>query len=172
MASGFPAQLDAHLLRLHVGSLVMLLRNIDVRQGLWNGVRCVVLAVHKRVLDVILATGPRRGDRVYIPRVTLLSQTGKLPFVLRRRQFPVKLAWATTVNKAQGQSLRKCILWLPTPAFSHGQLYVALSRVSRAADMTVCLEHDIPSAPGPTATLNVVWPEALLSVSRAAPAQA
>ncbi|CAJ1340604.1 unnamed protein product, partial [Effrenium voratum] len=53
-----PPSMPPHLLRLHVGSLVMLLRNIDVPRGLCNGVRCVVLAVHKRVLDVILATGP------------------------------------------------------------------------------------------------------------------
>ena len=46
-----------------------------------------------------------------------------------RRQFPVILSFAMTINKSQVQSLRNVGIYLSKPVFTHGQLYVALSRV-------------------------------------------
>lgn len=51
-----------------------------------------------------------------------------MPFQFKRLQFPVRLAFAITINKAQGQSLQQCGVDLETDCFSHGQLYVACSR--------------------------------------------
>lgn len=48
-----------------------------------------------------------------------------------REQFPVQLAFAMSINKAQGQTLEKMGLVLETQAFSHGHIYTALSRVRR-----------------------------------------
>ena len=46
---------------------------------------------------------------------------------MERRQFPIRLSFAMTVNKAQGQSINYLGVHLPQPVFSHGQLYGALS---------------------------------------------
>lgn len=44
-------------------------------------------------------------------------------------QVPLKLAWAATVHKMQGQTLESMILELEMDAFAHGQIYVGISRV-------------------------------------------
>ena len=43
-------------------------------------------------------------------------------------QYPIKVAWAITIHKSQGQNFKKVIIDLDTGAFATGQLYVALSR--------------------------------------------
>lgn len=60
-----------------------------------------------------------------------------LPFILRRRQFPVTLAFSMTITKSQGQTFDHVGIDLQTPVFSHGQLYVSLSRASDAANLKV-----------------------------------
>ena len=71
-------------------------------------------------------------------------------------QFPVALAFAMTINKAQGQSVKLVGLDLRVPCFSHGQLYVALSRVTSPQGLKVIFPTDEP------VTVNVVYKDALL----------
>ncbi|EGT54381.1 hypothetical protein CAEBREN_32751 [Caenorhabditis brenneri] len=122
-----PAGLPPHRLKLKIGAIVMLIRNLDVRNGLCNGSRMVVKQMGERVLGCELITGPRKGEAVLVPRITLTYDTD-IPFVLKRNQFPIRPACAMTVNKAQGQTFDRIGVLLDNPIFSHGQLYVALSR--------------------------------------------
>ena len=153
----------------------MLLRNLDADADLCNGVRAVVIRPLPRALDVLLISGSNAGTRVYIPRLVLAPKNPDLPFVLRRRQLPVKLAWRMTVNKAQGQTLVRVAIYLFTQVFSHGQLYVGLSRAGSSKDVKVLVEEtdaqgrydqqdDIDEG---VYTDNVVWPEALLQQAKA-----
>lgn len=43
-------------------------------------------------------------------------------------QYPLRLAWAVTIHKAQGKTFDKVIIDMGRGAFEHGQTYVALSR--------------------------------------------
>ena len=57
-----------------------------------------------------------------------------------RQQFPVRLSFAMTINKSQGQTLRRVGLDVSqSPCFSHGHLYVAMSRVCSRNDIKICL---------------------------------
>lgn len=123
--------LPSHKLHLRPGALVILLRNCAPRKGLCNGTYLVVQALSSKLLTVRIVTGPFKGELEHIPRICCKSiGECKLPFVLRRLQFPVKLAWCMSIHKSQGQTIRMRLgIYLPSPVFSHGQLYVALSRV-------------------------------------------
>ena len=116
-------------LKLKVGVPIILLRNLNPSEGLCNGTRLIVRDLQSKVIDAEIITGTHIGKRVFIPRITLSPSENNLPFTLKRLQFPVRLAFSMTINRSQGQTLTKMGLYLPQPVFSHGQLYIALSRI-------------------------------------------
>ncbi|XP_074291818.1 uncharacterized protein LOC141618623 [Silene latifolia] len=114
--------LPNHSLKLKVRAIVMLLRNIDQENGLCNGTRMEVNHLGNRVISAIVASRSHVGSKVYIPRITLTpSDTTMFPVKLERRQFPLAVCFAMTINKSQGQSLSRVGLYLPRPVFTHGQ---------------------------------------------------
>ena len=148
-APGFPP----HRLTLKPGMPVMLLRNLSPAEGLCNGSRLLIRRVISgRLLEATVACGPHRGRQVFLPRITLRPPDDLFPFTWARRQFPIKPAFAMTVHKSQGQTLGRVAVLLSEPAFTHGQLYVAASRVGRADQLRFAL----PAQRG-RRTVNVVY---------------
>jgi hypothetical protein len=144
-------------LTLKTGCPIILLRNLSPSQGLCNGTCMVIQRMTQRVLEVKILGGNHDNEVAFIPRVKLIpSDTGDYTFQFCRRQFPIRLAFAMTINKAQGQSLRFVGLDLRVPCFGHGQLYVALSRATSYSRVKVLL------APGLSMTTNVVYKDVIL----------
>ena len=158
-----PSGMPPHRLNLKVDSVVMLLRNLSLRQGLCNGTRLKVTQLHNNCIQAMILQGEHQGNAVLIPRIKLAPSDTNLPFILERHQLPLRLSYSMTINKAQGQTFEKVGIFLPEPVFSHGQLYVAFSRARAlaAVKVKVATTHQQGKRHGKTVTPNVIYREVL-----------
>jgi ATP-dependent DNA helicase PIF1 len=98
-----PNGLPPHELRIKINCPLILLLNLDLRSGLCNKTSLVVRAVDKHILDVVIVNGKHAGDMVFISRIPLSpSEDLSLSFKFKRKQFPVRLSFTMTINKAHG----------------------------------------------------------------------
>ena len=150
-----PPSLPLHELELKVGSVVMVIRNL-IPPKLCNGTRIILDVLKKNVIVGRILGGTYDGEQVIIPRIKLFSSNS--PVTFSRYQFPVKLSFAMTINKSQGQTIQICGLYLKgTRCFSHGQLYVACSRVTNWNSLNILKECKLKK--GEMKFYNVVYPE-------------
>lgn len=137
---GFPvAQLT-----LKIGCLVMILWNLQPREGVCNGSRGIVTRISTRILEV--------------QRIKLISANLDIPFKLHRLRFPVSLSFSMTINKSQGQTFEVVGVDLWHPVFTHGQLYVVLSRAHHLS-LLKCITSDCDRL---ERTKNIVFREVLI----------
>ena len=159
-----PAGMAAHEVVLKISAPYILLRTINPALGLFNGTRFELLHATRRVLRVRISAGPHKDNIAFVPRIVMNNNDEELPFSFKRRQFPIAPAFAMTINKAQGQSLDRVGVYLPTPVFAHGQLYVAISRATSPESLYVATgDGKTPLLDGTTATCteNIVYKEVL-----------
>ena len=138
-------------LELKVGAQVMFIKNDDFTQGKggapgqrrWvNGTIGHVVALPKSGLVVVDVDGeefdvaPATWEKVrYEVEEDFDEASGKVREVLvpitlaEFKQIPLRLAWAVTIHKSQGQTYDEVLIDMGRGAFSPGQTYVALSRV-------------------------------------------
>ena len=129
---------------------IIILRNID-QPKLCNGTRLSVKKLMTNIIEATILTGPFKGEDVLKLRIPMILTD--MSFQFKRLQFPIRLAFAITINKAQGQSLELCGLYLHTDCFSQRQLYVACSRVGNPDNLFIYTENGT--------TQNIVYPQVL-----------
>ena len=135
-----PRCLPPHELKLRKNCIIMLIRNINCNEGLCNGTRLRVLDFYDHVLKCEIINGDKAGEIAFINRITLYCEN-EYPFNFKRRQFPVRLAFAMSINKAQGQTMKRIGIDLRKDVFTHGQLYVAISRVKSREGLKVFVDR-------------------------------
>ena len=148
-----------HELKLQSNTLAMLVRNLNFSSGLVNGQKCVLHAIspNSRVIQAELLTEEEPHPIVFIPRINFTATVGKRGISFSRIQFPLRTAYAMTINKSQGQTLSRIGLDLRSSAFAHGQLYVALSRAQNKTSI-MCLLPPSQVVDGVPYTENIVYP--------------
>ena len=138
-----------HILYLKVDDICILLRNVDINKGLTSNTRVRILNITANRIQVCTL----HHDNPVYANLCRFKFGLKLPFgkslVMQRSQFPLRLAYALSFNKAQGQQFHKLALDITHSSFSHGHLYVALSRIRLATNIRFFV----------TFTKNVVYDE-------------
>jgi hypothetical protein len=109
----------------------------------------IVLAIGRRTLAVVDVEAFCRNkehpgmhplsdaDFLLVPRHLFKWPHRRIGLTIQRRQFPLRVAYAVTFNKLQGNTLMRAVVDPRCQAFAQGQLYVALSRVRRGSDINI-----------------------------------
>jgi hypothetical protein len=145
------------------------MRNLSIEDGLVKNARVQVVSLQPNVVQVrLLQQGgvrprlPGMGQAdlptFFLPRISFEFEPRNTNWTVQRRQFPLRLAYATTFNSCQGLTLDRVVLDLTRPVFAHGQLYTSLSRVRSGSAIRILRGPDERGLP----TSNVVYRVLLL----------
>ncbi|KAL5546675.1 hypothetical protein UlMin_006362 [Ulmus minor] len=159
-----PNGIPPHELILKRNCPVILLQNLNASEGLCNGTRLICRDFQSNVIDAEIASRYYSEDRVFLPRIPFIpieNNKYPFPFPFKRTQFPIRPSFAMTINKVPGQTLDFVGIYLPQPIFSHGQLYVALSRAKKSDCVKILIKLTNLNKSCDAHTKNVVYKEIL-----------
>ncbi|CAN0153016.1 unnamed protein product, partial [Scytosiphon promiscuus] len=100
-----------HHLSLKVGCVVMFVRNVNFACGIVNGRKGIVCSISPRIVVVQMIA--ERSPLVKTPRITFEVKVGRQASTFHRQQFPLRVCYAMTINKSQGQTLELVLILDP-----------------------------------------------------------
>ena len=160
-----------HALTLKKGDICFLMATLSKKDGIVKNQRLRILEIGTRLIQAELLLDEGRTRRCLIPRFRF-NYKHHQHLEITRLQFPLRLAYACTINKSQGQTFSKVLLDSKAQkmfnafvrgAFSHGHLYVALGRVRQMAHVAILVDDDCKIRRS-ALTANIVFQELLAYV--------
>ena len=156
-----------HKLELKHGSLCFTTRNLSYDEGILNNAVVEIVYIGTYIIKVrSLSLEKQTGQRapvVDIPRIHFEFYRGRSGIKIVRKQFPLRLAYARSIHRVQGDTLDYIGLDLTTAPFAHGQLKVAMGRVStRKKICALAFRKDIHKRTNKVETNNIVYKELLI----------
>ena len=118
----------------------------------------MITKLSANTIEAKISHGRYTGHDIIIPRIPLIPSNSTLPFEFRHVQFPVSLCFAMSINKSQGQTFKAVGVDMTDNSFTHGMLYVALSRVGSPDFLTLLVRED-------RKTRNIVYSEVFVTSS-------
>ncbi|GBM42289.1 hypothetical protein AVEN_235004-1 [Araneus ventricosus] len=92
-----PTGLLPYELKLKIGCIIMLLRNLAPSKGLYNVTRLIVTKFQQNILQLKSIDGT---ETFLIPRIPLIPSQTNMPYKFKRMQFPIRSAFSMTINKS------------------------------------------------------------------------
>uniref|UniRef100_A0AC35TIB5 ATP-dependent DNA helicase n=1 Tax=Rhabditophanes sp. KR3021 TaxID=114890 RepID=A0AC35TIB5_9BILA len=80
-----PSGMPVHDLRLKLNCIVMVLRNLNIKNGICNGTRLIVKGINSKFITCEHILNSRIGETVFIPRIILMSPEKEFPFTFSRK---------------------------------------------------------------------------------------
>ncbi|KAE8230528.1 hypothetical protein CF326_g4466 [Tilletia indica] len=129
-----------HALSLKPGALCVVMRNFSAADGLVKNAKVSVVRVGQRCVTVRVL-GSR--SEFTLPKITFEFQPAYFPFVIIRKQIPLRLAYALTFHGCQGATLDRSVIDCRLPVFTHGQRYASISRCRHRSHSVALLSDAI-----------------------------
>lgn len=123
---------------LKLNAQVMLLKNLDLNNGLVNGARGFVCGFSENKMPIVKFMN---GFELTVKYETWTFNLNSSGAQAQRKQLPLQLSWAISVHKAQGMTL-DCAEMSLSRVFEYGQAYVALSRVKSLDNLRI-IDFDV-----------------------------
>ena len=136
-----PSEFPLDKLEHKIGSPLMLLWNLDSRNGLWNGIYLRLLRSTCHILKCRVLDGDNGNNVVFIPCMALDAGLSYSPVLFCCLEFPVHLTYVMTMNKSQGETVKHVGLNLMSSIFCYGQHYVALSHCTHLRNIKIKIPH-------------------------------
>lgn len=132
-------ELFSFVLKMIVNVSIMLLRNFYFKKDLCNNIRLIIIKIFFTLLKIKILDDEMHNEIRLLLKITLITLKNNYSFILKRRQFFVKVRFVITINKSQKKSLNTVNVNLRLKSFAHNQLYVALSRVTNVKELFILL---------------------------------
>jgi len=129
----FEPGIPPHQLELKVGAICTIQRNLSTEKGLVKNARVIICQLNRHSIKVAVLPRPNTTlkdlQEYPLSKINFEFNPNRSSWTVLRKQFPLRLAYATTFNSSQGLTLDRMVIDLRQGVFAHGQLYTALSRI-------------------------------------------